>query len=92
MTYANELFFMQTLNLDTLITDQNGEEMKALYIFAHAIQYLKDQLIIKLRKSCKSFKKLDTKDIHYVITVPAMWDDQSKIFMRKAAELVCISI
>ncbi|XP_071127599.1 heat shock 70 kDa protein 12A-like [Mytilus edulis] len=77
----------QTLNVDTLIKDQNGEEMKALYIFAHAIQYLKDQLIIKLRKS---FKNLDTKDIHYVITVPAIWDDQSKIFMRKAAELVKI--
>lgn len=59
--------------------------MKAIDIFAFAIKYLKDQAIGKL---ITSLKKVETKDIHYVLTVPAIWDDQSKIFMRKAAEQV----
>ncbi|CAC5355526.1 unnamed protein product [Mytilus coruscus] len=73
----------KAVNLKTFIKDQNGVEMKAIDIFAFAIKYLKDQAIGKL---VKSLKNVETKDIHYVLTVPAIWDDQSKIFMRKAAE------
>lgn len=71
--------------MKTFIKDQNGEEMKAIDIFAFAIKYLKDQAI---RKISTTSKTVETKDIHYVLTVPAIWDDQSKIFMRKAAEQV----
>ncbi|XP_076071445.1 heat shock 70 kDa protein 12A-like [Mytilus galloprovincialis] len=73
----------KAVNLKTFIKDQNGVEMKAIDIFAFAIRYLKDQAIGKL---ITSLKKVETKDIHYVLTVPAIWDDQSKIFMRNAAE------
>lgn len=59
--------------------------MKALDIFSFAIKYLKDQAIGRL---VKTLKNVETNDIHYVLTVPAIWDDQAKIFMRKAAEKV----
>ncbi|CAG2215188.1 unnamed protein product [Mytilus edulis] len=78
----------KAVNLKTFIKDQNGVEMKAIDIFAFAIRYLKDQAIGKL---ITSLKKVETKDIHYVLTVPAIWDDQSKIFMRNAAEQVQIT-
>ncbi|XP_076071442.1 heat shock 70 kDa protein 12A-like isoform X1 [Mytilus galloprovincialis] len=73
----------QTVNLDTTIKDQNGMHMKAFDIFSFAIKYLKDQAIGRL---VKTLKNVETNDIHYVLTVPAIWDDQAKIFMRKAAE------
>ena len=31
---------------------------------------------------------LDDEEIHWVITVPAIWDDAAKSFMRRAAEEV----
>ncbi|CAC5426153.1 unnamed protein product [Mytilus coruscus] len=79
----------QRVNLKTLIKDQNGEEMKALDIFAIAIEYLNKQVIGKLN----TLERLNvrTQDLHYVITVPAIWDDQEKMFMRKAAEQVGIN-
>lgn len=78
-------FCFQTVNLDTTIKDQNGMHMKAFDIFSFAIKYLKDQAIGRL---VKTLKNVETNDIHYVLTVPAIWDDQAKIFMRKAAEKV----
>lgn len=59
--------------------------MKAFDIFSFAIKYLKDQAIGSL---VKTLKNVETNDIHYVLTVPAIWDDQAKMFMRKAAEKV----
>lgn len=85
--YLTTSFFFQTVNLDTTIKDQNDEQFKAFDIFAFAIKYLKEQAVGQLLKSLTNVK---TKDIHYVLTVPAIWDDKAKIFMRKAAEKVCI--
>ncbi|CAC5355530.1 unnamed protein product [Mytilus coruscus] len=57
--------------------------MKTFDIFSFAIKYLKDQAFGRL---VKALKNVETNDIHYVLTVPAIWDDQAKIFLRKAAE------
>lgn len=77
--------------MDTLITDEAGIlEMKALDIFAFAIKYLKDQIINRMKR-----KLFCVADIHYVLTVPAKWDDNAKVFMRKSAEkviLICLYI
>ena len=36
--------------------------------------------------------ELDPDEIHWVLTVPAIWNDQAKHFMRLAAQEVCIDI
>jgi long-subunit acyl-CoA synthetase (AMP-forming) len=56
--------------------------MPALVVFANAIKFLKDNFTATIRNRVPSFK--DT-DVTYVLTVPAIWDDMAKRFMREAA-------
>ena len=54
--------------------------MLALEVFSESIRYLKDHAL----------RHLDgpDDDIQWVLTVPAIWDDSAKQFMRLAAEKV----
>lgn len=67
--------------------DKKGNKMLALDVFAAAIQYLKDHLIECLRARLDDIR--DT-DIDWVITVPAIWQDEAKQFMQEAAAKVCL--
>ncbi|XP_063413737.1 heat shock 70 kDa protein 12A-like isoform X1 [Mytilus trossulus] len=73
----------QSVDMDSLIKDESGFKMKAIDIFTFAIEYFKDQTINKLKRTLKD---VDIADIHYVLTVPAIWEDKAKMFMRKSAE------
>jgi hypothetical protein len=75
--------------MDTTIEDVNGVEMKAFDIFTAAIKYLKEQMLAQLQRS---LMKITMKDVHFVLTVPAIWEDHSKMFMRRAAEEVIVHI
>lgn len=50
-----------------------------------SIQYLKDHLLATLRATPSSKSIITEKDIHFVVTVPAIWDDKAKLIMREAA-------
>lgn len=60
-----------------------GKQMKAIKVFSHAIRYLKDHMLKTLEQRGAGLKD---KDINWVLTVPAIWDDPAKQFMREAAE------
>jgi hypothetical protein len=65
-----------------------GKSMHALTVFSLAIRFLKEHLIEKIQLGMKG--KLSDEDVYFVLTVPAIWDDPSKQFMREAAEQVII--
>ncbi|XP_045161272.2 heat shock 70 kDa protein 12A-like [Mercenaria mercenaria] len=71
-------------NLSHLSTmeDISGKKLPALEIFAHAIRYLKNNFRETIDKRLQDVQ--DT-DVNYVLTVPAIWDDMAKRFMRQAA-------
>ncbi|XP_063414135.1 heat shock 70 kDa protein 12A-like [Mytilus trossulus] len=73
----------EMLSLDTEIEDVCGKKMKALDVFCISIKYLKEEMIKKLQSRLMGTKE---EDVQYVLTVPAIWADQAKFFMRKAAE------
>ena len=56
-------------------------------LFSMTIKFLKTRLLDEVNK-----KKINMseKDIMYVITVPAIWDEKAKQFMREAALQVSI--
>ncbi|XP_052277506.1 heat shock 70 kDa protein 12A-like isoform X3 [Dreissena polymorpha] len=58
-----------------------GKEMSAMLVFQEAIRYLKDTGLHAIQK--KYNKGIN--DIHWILTVPAIWDDPAKQFMREAA-------
>ena len=54
-------------------------------MFRYSIQYLKEHLM-KVVQNCNP--DIRPTDIRWVITVPAIWKDSAKKFMRQAAEQV----
>lgn len=74
--------------MNTTISDILDRKMPALVIFTHAIKFMKDQLLKDLERS--GFV-VEGDDIIWVLTMPAIWDDPAKQFMRKATEEVHIN-
>lgn len=75
----------QKLSRNSLIKDVKGKEVPALDLFAHVIRYLTDQLLENLYHM---FDGVTNKNIHWVLPVPAIWDNSAKQFMREAANQV----
>lgn len=61
----------------------NGERVRALLVFAHALRYFKDMCLREIGE--QSTSHVTVNDIRWVITVPAIWRESAKQFMRKAA-------
>ena len=55
----------------------NEKEMKAKDVFAHALAYFKEEAEKALR--------LRSRRIKWVLTVPAIWTQRARQFMRDAA-------
>ncbi|XP_069131007.1 heat shock 70 kDa protein 12A-like isoform X2 [Argopecten irradians] len=67
---------------DMELTSIDGKTLLAIDVFSAAIGYLKDHL---LQTCTKQGLDVLAHDIQWVLTVPAIWDDSAKLFMRKAA-------
>ncbi|KAJ8303140.1 hypothetical protein KUTeg_019536 [Tegillarca granosa] len=70
------------LNEDSMIEDIMFKPVRALLVFSESIRYLKDQF---LRKLDNTGLPIDKSEICWVLTVPAIWNDSAKRFMRTAA-------
>ena len=68
------------------IEDITGKKFEAIKIFTMAISYLKTQLVDRLKISEHS--DITERDIRWVITVPAIWSEAAKQYMREAADVV----
>lgn len=79
--------YFQGLTTDFTLHDISGKTMLAVDVFAKVIGYLKQHLLNRV-KDMDSKLQMSPNDIQWVVTVPAIWDDKAKFFMRKAAEKV----
>lgn len=59
--------------------------MQAIDVFAAGIAYLKNHL---MKTFSMSIVFMEEGDIHWILTVPAIWDDSAKQFVRKSANKV----
>ena len=59
--------------------------MTAQIVFCHGIKFLKDHLVQHLEST---YDRLSEGDIHWVLTVPSIWNESAKQFMREAASKV----
>ncbi|XP_060065831.1 heat shock 70 kDa protein 12B-like [Ylistrum balloti] len=71
------------LRRSTKIKDINGKSMSAMVIFSMAIRYLREHLLETIHLQMDGFSE---DMIGWVLTVPAIWDDGAKQFMREAAK------
>ena len=78
----------QEIRADTIVTEENGKTLEAIKVFQYSILYLKDRLMKDVNR--RFGDRIEETDIRWVFTVPAIWNDSAKKFMRQAAEQVCI--
>nr|XP_022299846.1 heat shock 70 kDa protein 12A-like [Crassostrea virginica] len=64
------------------IEDETGKQQPALVVFSESIKYLKLSL---LEEAKKQQTDIQADDIKWILTVPAIWSDPAKTFMRRAA-------
>ncbi|KAL3885511.1 hypothetical protein ACJMK2_025564 [Sinanodonta woodiana] len=65
------------------IEDATGKELSAKTVFSMVIKYLKDDLLKECATRIAGI--VQPNDIMWVLTVPAIWNDSAKQFMREAA-------
>ncbi|XP_038613655.1 heat shock 70 kDa protein 12A isoform X2 [Tachyglossus aculeatus] len=81
--FKMKLHTTSNLNLETDLTAANGKKIKALEIFSFALQFFKEQALKELSDQAGS--EFENSDVRWVITVPAIWKQPAKQFMRQAA-------
>lgn len=71
------------------IESANGNVLEAKIVFSKAIEYMKNHAMEHFRNSGIEYIEEETK---WVVTVPAIFPDESKSLMRAAAEDVgCVN-
>ncbi|XP_060563873.1 heat shock 70 kDa protein 12A-like [Ruditapes philippinarum] len=81
--FKMKLYQTKNLKLDTKISDVQGKELPALYVFTVVINHIKENVYEQIKKTFSGFN--EDSDIQWILTVPAIWSDSAKQFMRKAA-------
>lgn len=81
--FKMSLHSSQDLHKGVEIEAIGGKKMLALKVFAHALRFFKDHCLQEL--SDQSSTRIVNDDIRWVITVPAIWRQPAKQFMRQAA-------
>ena len=81
---------MQEISRDTTVVAANGKTLPALTVFSTTLRYFRDHAMRELTDATGR-SKVDVGDVRWVITVPAIWRQQSKQFMREAAYMVLVS-
>ena len=67
------------------IEDIDGRSVTAMKVFGTSIRALMDHLFFFFTQRKM---EMEPKDIRWVLTIPAIWSDTGKQFMRKSANLV----
>ena len=89
MCFTIILFYdNQGLSRDAEVEDINGKRMSAITLFSMAINYMREHLMTALKNQIHD---IEQSDVMFVVTVPAIWSDASKQFMREAAVKVCLN-
>lgn len=73
------------LTMKTELEAVNGKKIQALEVFAHALRFFKQHAMQELKDQCPSLP--ENGGVRWVITVPAIWKQPAKQFMREAAYL-----
>ena len=86
--YTTISFFFKSHGDVWFIEDETGKWLPALIVFSESLKFLKQSL---LEEANKQQAGIGVKYIKWILTVPAIWSDPAKAFMRRAAVGVLLS-
>ena len=66
----------------------NGRRVRATVVFSHALRFFRDTCLRELTDMAIADHPISMADIQWVITVPAIWRQSAKQFMRHSANEV----
>lgn len=66
----------------------NGRRVRATVVFSHSLRFFRDTCLKELTDMAIADHPITAADIQWVITVPAIWRQSAKQFMRYAANEV----
>ncbi|XP_053391354.1 heat shock 70 kDa protein 12B-like, partial [Mercenaria mercenaria] len=78
------LLYSKGFHQEIQVEDQIGQPLPLLDVVAKFIEALKNHFIKNLEQKGQH---VEMDKILWVVTVPAIWSDEAKAFMRKAAEM-----
>jgi len=81
---------VQDCTKETQIEAVNGKSFPAFKVVTMTLKFFKDHALRELSNQCGT--TIDNDDVRWIITVPAIWNEQAKQFMRQAAYEVEILI
>ena len=74
---------LQECTKDTQIEAANGQRFSLFNVVSVTLKFFKDHALRELTNQCGT--TIDNDDIRWIITVPAIWNEPAKKFMRLAA-------
>lgn len=81
--FKMKLYDNKALTQDIQISAANGKTQLAVDVFAHSLTFMKKHLLRAVGSHLGYDPHPDT--VRWVLTVPAIWDENAKQFMREAA-------
>jgi len=88
--FKMELYKEKNVTRNLQLKATNGKCMNALDVFSAAISFLKDHLLDSINIA-RHHNRLTVRQICWVLTVPAIWSETSKSFMKEAAKMAGIN-
>ncbi|XP_071146940.1 heat shock 70 kDa protein 12B-like [Mytilus edulis] len=85
--FKMRLYENKDVNCEMEIADIVGKKMLATEVFGKSIKALSDHFVDLLKTEGAS---IEWSEIQWVLTVPAIWSDKAKQFMRTSAEVADI--
>ena len=83
-----QTYKMHLLHMDENAVSVDGREMPLMKVISESLRYVADKALAKLQEQIGKVVKAR---IRWVLTVPALWSEEHKLFMRnacKAAKIV----
>lgn len=68
------------------LEDVNGATLSSLTVFSECLRFLKDDVLTSLTSTIND--QVGTRNIHWIILIPAVWSTYGQQFIRLAANQV----
>ncbi|CAC5403314.1 unnamed protein product [Mytilus coruscus] len=79
------LYTREVITNDFMVEDVSGKAMSAKKVFSASIEFLKDHFLLNLKTRGLLGTLVVENDIGWVLTIPAIWSEPAKKFMRTCA-------
>lgn len=80
--FKMQLYDKEEVSRDFMLEGENGLQMPAIKVFAESIKFLRTHFENHIKNNANEIKP---RDVEWVLTVPAIWPDPAKKFMKEAA-------